>query len=507
MNFICIKYSGLKFNFIFETAEFIFIPQRHLEDVRDFSSYRDDFFTVKYDMDSEFYLIRKFPTDLDLTLGNFSEEALYRFKFLEAIIALLFSNFLRRKLIFILEKVDSDYKIKKIFKKISKDSKYNSDSLIWKNEIVIDPLKEFIGDALKKLEEINLKHPDDIKHSKKADFAFRYFFCIDMYLRGKFGEKMLRTSSDLWICIEILSVITISRLLHSHEEFRVQDFYSTLQKNVELTSSKIPKDKIDCWGKMKKDFPEFMKNKINKYLPIKQKVIAVVREYLSNDDIKVKLERENYENAREFIEYQESISIEKIIKVFYDSRNKLFHRGGLDEDWTIQSDRDEANFIKIIEQLFIKILGIKNVVFDQIGYPYQRILIDFHNGTSNSDISNYNNSRSIFISKKYILSLEADVRTDNSKIKEYYVKKRQDLFPLRVQLNNRSKEIDDFIKGSHAIKIKHKDSEFNCTLNFQEIKEKNFSFSSLLHVRILMRYIISCKILRMLLYGMKILKK
>jgi len=485
MSFLCLKYSGLKFNFIFETNEFIFIPEKDFNNTEEDFISLEDFFALEYEKNSNFYVLSKIPNHFNLSLLKFSEEVLYRFKFLEAIIALLFSNFPRRKLIFILNKGEMEYKIKKVFKKVPDKTQYYSKSLIWKNKIIVNPLIIIIEDAFKKLEEIDKIHPDDPE--KKKDFALRYYFCIDMYLRGKFGENLLRTISDLWISLEVLSTITISRILHPHEFFKVKGFYSKLKKVVKAFSSLISEDKIDCWNKLKGDFPEHMVNKINNYLPINQKIPTLSKNYLSDDDIKVKLpQKENFqedtkyqeylEASKEFRKYQEKITVEKIIKFFYNLRNKLFHSGKLNKNWSIEFDRYESNFIKILEQLFIKILDIKNVIFYQFGYPSQKILINLENKKSIKDFSKYYHSQIMFIRNHYILPLEGISGINYPKIKRHYIDRRKDLFSLRIQLNNRSEEINVFIKGTHIVEIKYKDNKFHCSLNLQDIKSKRFLF-------------------------------
>jgi len=81
----------------------------------------DELFSCKYDESSNFYVLLKEPGEFDFKIEEFSEESLYKFKLLEAILNLLFSNYMKRDCIFILEKVDSEFTKKKylrIYQKI-----------------------------------------------------------------------------------------------------------------------------------------------------------------------------------------------------------------------------------------------------------------------------------------------------------------------------------------------------------------------------------------------------
>jgi len=117
MTSLCIKYSGLKFNYIFETDDFVFIPMKELEDSEKDRLELEEIFSCEYDKSSNFYVLLKEPDEHNFTLEKFSEKQLYQFKLLESILNLLFSNYLKRDCIFVLEKKDSVFKVIKLFKK------------------------------------------------------------------------------------------------------------------------------------------------------------------------------------------------------------------------------------------------------------------------------------------------------------------------------------------------------------------------------------------------------
>lgn len=487
MKFLCIKYSGLKFSYIFETNDFIFIPKDKLEEEDvDFFNYKE-IFKCRYEKDSSFYVLLKEFGDFNLTIKDFSEKELYQFKLLEALLNLLFSNFLRREYIFILEKDDSQYVVKKIFKNLSKEIAESNQILLWKDSIIINFLQEILNLGFSKFNSVN----------HKEYFALRYSFCVAMYLQGKFGENKLRIISDLWISLEILSFITISSILHSHELFKVKDsffrkeFFKKLKKKVEKYSSKISEKKIDCWLEMKNTFPKHMKNKINYFLPIFQKCVKVAEEYLDVDDIKVKLKQEdefndiaNYQqylnNIREFKEYQDGITIKNIISKFFENRNKLFHGGKIDERWSLKSDRIKANFIKILEQLFFKILDLNMIYFYQMGYPHQRIFGIPNEDNEPIDLGNLFNRIGRYILENHIMPLKKDFKDqfDDVKIvKENYINNKSEFDLLRIQLNSSIDKVLAFLNDTHSIQFLVEEKIFNHSLNYQEIKERILKFT------------------------------
>ena len=190
--------------------DFIFIPIKKVEEQEKYKLELEEIFSCSYDKSSNFFVLLKEPVEFDPSIEDFSEEYLYKFKLLESILNLLFSNSLKRDSIFMLEKEDSKFNIKKIFKNLSKSVIENNPPLLWNNKIIINYLQELIDIAFKKFKTI----------AKKENFALRYAFCVDMYLRGKFGDNRLRYISDLWISLEVLSVITIMNILHSLTFYR-----------------------------------------------------------------------------------------------------------------------------------------------------------------------------------------------------------------------------------------------------------------------------------------------
>ncbi len=477
---LCIKYSGLKFNYIFETDDFIFFPMNELEDSEKDSLELEEIFSVEYDKNSNFYVLLKEPREYDFTLKEFSEEHLYKFKLLESIFNLLFSNYLRRDSIFLLDKIDSKFTIKKIFKNLSKEITEDNQSLLWDKKIIIKYLQEIIDAGFVKLKSI----------SQEKDFALRYSFCVDMYIRGKFEKKRLRFISDLWISLEILSTITIFYILHSHDSFKVDDNFGSLKKLVKDYTSKIPIGDIDCWINMKDNFPENMKNKINSFLPIFQKCVKVAEEYLDINVLKVKLNKEaDYKDSakyqeyltkiKDFKDYQDGITIKNILDNFYDYRNRLFHGGKISDKWSLKSDRYEANFIKLLEQLFFKVLDLDMIIFYQMGYPHQRIF-GFPNKEGN--LNNLWNKTRVYIHKNHILPLKEDFKkhfNDSEIARKNYLDITHQLDPLRNQLNSSLDKVLIFLEEIHPVQLIFDKNSYNHSLNYQNIKDQtlNFTFS------------------------------
>ena len=474
MTSICIKYSGLKFNYIFETKNFIFIPIKE-EEEGDISEI-EEIFSCKYDKSSSFYVLLEEAGEIDFIIEEFSEENLYKFKLLEAILNLLFSNYMKRDCIFILEKVSSEFTVKKIFKNLSKDIATDNPTLLWKNQIIIKFLQELINVGFDKFKAID----------QKDDFALRFFFCVDMYLRGKFEENRLRYISDLWISLEILSVITISHILYSHESFKVENFFDELKESVKEYSSKIPEEEIDCWPKMKDKFPEHMKNKINEFLPIFQKCVMVAEEYIDINDIKVEIKEESdFEDSAEYLkyinprkdfkDYQDKLTIKNIINNFYEYRNMLFHGGKILDRWTLKSDRHKAIFIKLLEQLFFRVMGLDMISFYQMGYPHQKIFGIPKDAGTIMDLGNLSHNTDAYIHKYCIETLITDFKIHFQDLKiarENYINKKHRFDPLRSQLNSCMNEVLTFLKDNHPIQLVIEGRIYDHLMNYPDIKDR-----------------------------------
>ncbi len=406
-------------------------------------------------------MLLKDPVDFDLTIEDFLEENLCKFNLLEAILNLIFSNYLNRECIFILERSDSECAVKKVFQKLSKKVMENNPTLLWKNNIIIKYLQELIDAGFDKFRSIG----------ESKDFAMRYSFCIDMYLRGKFGENRLRINSDLWISLEVLSVITISYILHSHELFKVDNFYKELKEIVEEYSSRISRENIDCWGEMKDKFPEHMKNKINKYLPIIQKCLKVAVEYVDINDIKVKF-KDDLEGIGEFKDYQDKLTIKKIIKKLYQFRNDLFHNGKISDRWTLETDRYEANFTKILEQSFFKVLGMDMICFYQMGYPHQKV---FGFPNEELDLVNLSNKVLNYIHTHYIIPTKKKFKkqfNDLEIARENYLDNKHKLDQLRSQLNSFVFKIIEFLNSIHPVELVIDETHYDLSMNYKDINDQ-----------------------------------
>ena len=476
MSLFCIKYSGLKFNHIFETKSFVFIPKSKIELADSGFFYPMEFFSCVYDKSSEFYVLLKESGEYEITLENFKEETFHKFKFLESVIALLFSNYIKREYIFILENSGLDYVVKNVFKCLSNKYPKVNRALLWKNSTFTNFLGEIVDKGFEKFDSISLKE----------DFATRFAFSIDMYLRGKFGEGDLSSNSDLWVSLEVLSVITISRILHSHDEFKVKKFYKKVKKIVKKHSSKVCSGDIDCWPPMKENFSDHMANKINAHLPILQKCLALVEEVnLEVEDIKVPLQKETdyddpaeyqlyLDKIKEFKEYQDKLNIKKVLRAVYGNRNALFHKGKLSEDWSFETDRIKANFIKILEQLYFKILGLDMITHYQMGYPYQYIFgIPIKKGEF-KNLGSLSNLEQLYVRKNYIEPLHTNYKNpfDYQPVIEKYMNWPNEFDSLRVVLASTMDKIIDYLNNSHPTQIVVKDQDLDYRLDYRVINKK-----------------------------------
>ena len=63
MKFLGARYSGLKFYYTFETADFVFIPAKNIENDEKNSLEIEEIFSCKYEKSSEFYVFLKEQQD------------------------------------------------------------------------------------------------------------------------------------------------------------------------------------------------------------------------------------------------------------------------------------------------------------------------------------------------------------------------------------------------------------------------------------------------------------
>ncbi len=480
---ICIQYSGLKFNHIFETESFVFIPEIKYKLAENKFLDLMELFSCEYDKNSKFYVLLKDSIEQEITLENFKEEKFHKFRILEAIISLIFSNHLRREFICMLDKDNSGSVVTSVFKSLLNNFPKVNRTLVWKNLIYTKFLRELVGKAFEKYDLV----------ASKEDFATRFAFSVDSYLRGKFGEGELRTNSDLWIGLEILSEITISLVLHKHGRFEVKKFYKCLQKIVHKRSSKIPLDKVDCWPPMKEDFPDHMANKINPHLPILKKCLKLTGELkLDVENIKVPLRKktdkedsaryqEYLDKIKDFKEYQDNLSIKKVLKAVYKKRNALFHEGKVSETWTLKSDRVKANFIKILEQLFFKVLGLDTIMFYQMGYPYQYIFGILINEEEFENIGSISKLERDYVHQSYVEPLHPEYKNpfDYQPVREEYLTKSNEFDPLRDLLNSTLEKIITFLKHTHPTQILVNGQSFDYNLDYQILNRKKVLFAGL----------------------------
>lgn len=159
MNYLCARYSGLKFYYIFETKDFIFIPEKIIDDEEKKSLDIVEIFSCKHEKNSKFYVLLKESQNLEYTLDNFSEGNFYKFKLLESFLTLLYSNYVKRESIFILEKLNSDYKVQKLFNVITRSQteenlwkkRSSVGSLLWDGYLIIYYLQELINKSFNTL--------------------------------------------------------------------------------------------------------------------------------------------------------------------------------------------------------------------------------------------------------------------------------------------------------------------------------------------------------------------
>lgn len=481
MNFICIKYSGLKFNYIFETNDFIFIPKDNMN-IRDLNNVLiDEFFSCKYDESAQFYILCKKQIDFNPSLDDISDDLLYEFRFIEAIIGLLFSNRLVEDSIIVVKKENEKYETLKIFKNISRKEYDTNPILVWKNYIITERLKDIINGVFS-----ILKSVDDPKA-----FSLKYFFCFDMYLKGKFNESILLTISYLWISLEILATITIINILKSDRHLFPSDYIDDIREIVKFKALQvIPEDEVRCWNKLKEEFADHIKHKINTHLPIRQKVIKVAEEYLDIEELKTLFkspeEFDNHndyelyeEKIRDFRQFQDNLTLKNIIDDFNTHRNALFHGGGLPEIDNI-FERQKDYFCLLIERLFFKILSLDLVKFKIWGYLSQYLWIDVGEVEDSDYFSNYSHYVTNYIIKTFMFPLNREFRQifeeSRDRVIENFYTNREDLFYLIDNLNNLQNRINSIIRNPIELLLINNENAIRQEFELNNINRRELSF-------------------------------
>ena len=270
------------------------------------------------------------------------------------------------------------------------------------------------------------------------------------------------------------------------------NFFKELKDVVKRFSSRLNLEDIDCWPKMKKigeenKFAEHMMNKINTFLPIFQKCVKVAEKYLSIDDVKVKLRKEeDYDDpnkyqeyltaVKDFKEYQDKMTIKRILDFFFNNRNKLFHGGVVDAKWSLEFDRYKANFIKILEQLLFRVLGLTTLQFYQMGYPYQKIFQIPNEEGSEFDLSKLWRTTWDFVDEHHIVPFLDDFkdpfdRKAKTKAIEKIIDKYQYLESLRNKLNSSLEIVAEFFKENHSGQVIFKETTFDNEIIFENFDD------------------------------------
>ncbi|MBN1802557.1 MAG: hypothetical protein JW891_13680 [Candidatus Lokiarchaeota archaeon] len=213
-----------------------------------------------------------------------------------------------------------------------------------------------------------------------------------------------------------------------------------------------------------------------------QKCLKLVEEYLDVNNIKVNELEKSYfrqdkdyrkylKKSREFREYQKNLGLKKVVDSFYDYRNRLFHGGSVSEQWTLEFDRQRANFIKIIEQLFFKILDINSISFYQVEYPHQRIFGVPNQQEEPIDLKNYIQKENEYTYEHYYKMLDSTSRypTKLELIKTNHSELIQNYDALKEKLNTSFGLVEEFLQNSHPTCFFLKEAQPIHDINYQLI--------------------------------------
>lgn len=448
------RYKGLKFDNVFQSDDFVFMPALLPEVITEGIPIYNDFHSCKYDGVAEFYVLLISQEDENLE----AEQQLSRFKFLEGILMFLFSNKITRISLFTLQIQNNEITLKKVIKYPQFESEDEHPPLKWKNIILLDFLKQILNNCFNKFKEIP---------ANQVDFAEEFYFSIEMYLRGKHSEEAINIITSLWISLEIFSTISIIYLFNTDSNLIKSGLGKYKKCILKLAPYFIKKEESDCWEPLKENYYDHIVNKITPHLPIKQKIKLLVNEKLENDNISLPV----------------SITYDYLINYFYVNRNNVVHNGKLPKIEGIELNRKQALFSMLIERLIVKILGFQKMVFYQIG-DHQYLLMKFegdvkeHFGYYSGPITTYIYTKLFPFSSFEEWETEEYIDQD-IKIRNYFNEINTKYRSYIIKLNEINSTIRDLFSSNINLEISLEGTRETFSVQFEEFLEGKLKFKNL----------------------------
>ncbi|NVM19838.1 MAG: hypothetical protein HWN80_19200 [Candidatus Lokiarchaeota archaeon] len=358
--YICLKYSGLDIPYIIETDLLFIIPSDYkqkltqlLEICKENTNIPD--ITCEWDNKNEVYVLLKKVIQFNSDINNISEIIPKIYDFFISLIGLIFTNHLKLKTVNILELVDNNYRIVRIYDYIIKRELETTDPFIFGEDIHPGKLKSFLNESFNNVKDIH----------NINDFYYNFFLCWFLYKEGKTKSQLIHKISDYWICLEVLSTMYFKHIHNYNMKLFTKKQLRELQKNLKSFLQKIPRSELVCIEDLKDEFIDQVKDKLNNNISIRKKVKLFADKALLPNLRDLELSKSNLKE------------IYDIIDKFYKHRNNFFHNGILPDPNDKKFHEHMNCFCLLIERLLFSIIKSDKVKFYKRGKCFQTLIVNY----------------------------------------------------------------------------------------------------------------------------------
>lgn len=154
--YICLKYSGLDIQYIIETDLFFIIPSDYKQKLNEFLKIHKENITTpdlacEWNNESEIYVLLKKEIHFNSSINNISDIIPKIYDFFISLIGLLFTNHLKLETVNILEFIDDEYRIIRIYDYLIKRELKNVNAFLFGDKIHPGKLESFLNESFNNL--------------------------------------------------------------------------------------------------------------------------------------------------------------------------------------------------------------------------------------------------------------------------------------------------------------------------------------------------------------------
>ena len=437
--FMCLKYYGLEISYIIETDLLFIIPsdyKQKLDELLELCKENTNIpeITCEWNNKSEIYVLLKEDIQFNSDINNVSDIIPKIYDFFISLIGLIFTNHLKLETVNILELVDKEYRVVRIYDYIIKRELKTTDPFIFGKLIHPGNLQSFLNESFNNVKDIH----------NINDFYYNFFLCWFLYKEGKTTTQIIRKISDYWICLEVLSTLYFKQIHNYNLKLFTRKQLRELKKNLKSFVQKIPRSELVCIEDLKDDFVDQVKDKLNNHISIRKKVKLFADKALLPNHKDLEISRSNLKD------------IYNIIDKFYEHRNNFFHNGILPDPNDKKFHEDMNCFCLLIERILFSIIKSDKVKFNR------------RNKCSQNLIVNYPFEE---------IAITASFEEVNNFYKNNY-EKHSELFPIVDELNQKHNIIKKVYDKSIETVIRNEESNITQKVNLDLVYDYDQSFTS-----------------------------